>query len=1002
MYAGQQILKDAPALLQEKAPRLWDQFVRPRTLKQPFGIQDIIKRPFTGEDLIGKGIRAGIAPSEDILAGMTSKEKGVISNILQRLASEGGFADLPTRKEIAALAAKEGKTVAQFIKEGGVAKIAAAISKTVAPKGVVSQFPEAVKESPETLPGFKEFLTPATTKGEVLSKILALEDYKKIHTVVTDQEVQRLAKSMVGKDPAQAQLFALDPKRIDKPSAAVGIELLRYYQDRGDFESALAILDPLSDKFTKAGQTVQAAKLYAHLKPEAVLLKAQKIINQANKSRWAWQKQLNLDESTARQLSELSKQAQGATGDLQLELQEQIQSTLQQLKPTSFLQRVESTQTIAQLLNPKTLVRNIMGNEIFWRIDRLSHYVATPIDWARSKITGGERYITFKSAKTGQWWESWFKGAKPFSKGIAKGGKQALEGTSRHGTKFSLRAPSFKSRWNPMRYLEKAMSVGLRSFDTAAYERARTQTINELAYLKALNEGLKGKALNEAAKRYATGVNESILQTAEKYGTYAIYEDDNVLSLGFGKLKNVLNLGKPFGIGSMTTKYPRIPGALIMRALEYSPAGFLKSAYQIAKPFAKYGKEGTGKIPVREIELALSRAIVGTLGFTGMGYFLARKGIITGERDPNRRVYAFERELGGGQYQVEIDKLTRWVRSGFKEEALAPQIGDRKYTYDWAQPLAVSLSIGANMQQNVERNALEEEKKGIFAGTPGVVATSIAGGIKTLTEQPLVSGVQKLFSKKDPVEGLVEVIAGMPSSFVPTALNQVGQLEDNVQLETYDQSIFKKALKMAKAKMPKIIRKRLPGQELPKRYTVFGEEKKRFEKPSAFNVMFNPGFVSTFNPTPAAQMVLEIYNATGETKQMPLIAPRRLTFYGKEFPLDGQRISTFQRNIGETTQRAFEKLAEHKGFGKLDNFEKANKLNLILSNIFEAEKFAILTKQERQFLWKNISPKQQKNLMMRLRRATQWQSPERRKAKKDISELIVPPRTSNVLAGNLG
>jgi hypothetical protein len=75
---------------------------------------------------------------------------------------------------------------------------------------------------------------------------------------------------------------------------------------------------------------------------------------------------------------------------------------------------------------------------------------------------------------------------------------------------------------------------------------------------------------------------------ADEYGKYVTFQDNTPLSNLLTKGKQGLNyvstkaitLGtkptKDFGLGDLILKYPKTPGNLIMRALEYSPAGVIR------------------------------------------------------------------------------------------------------------------------------------------------------------------------------------------------------------------------------------------------------------------------------------------------------------------------------------------------------------------------------------------------------------------------------------------
>src|SRR3990167_2795767 len=93
---------------------------------------------------------------------------------------------------------------------------------------------------------------------------------------------------------------------------------------------------------------------------------------------------------------------------LKVEFAEELQSILSQIPRPGILRKVSMIQTLAQLLNPKTLLaRNPLGNEIFYRMERLNKYLSSAVDWTRSTLTGGERYVTFRTPKQGEFWKSW-------------------------------------------------------------------------------------------------------------------------------------------------------------------------------------------------------------------------------------------------------------------------------------------------------------------------------------------------------------------------------------------------------------------------------------------------------------------------------------------------------------------------------------------------------------------------------------------------------------------
>lgn len=780
-------------------------------------------------------------------------------------------------------------------------------------------FARSVRLSPETAQPIKESLKEIPLTYESLQ----------------NRQIIDSAKLRVNNSVDDAKKFIYDSIEPDAEVTATGIELMRHYQKNKDYLSAINIADQLAEKLTKAGQSIQAAKLYANLSPEAVLIKAQKLVREANKNKPFWQKEIQLSEDTAKNLSELAEKMKTATGDLKMELADEIGSILRQIPISGVGRKISMAQTLAQLLNPKTiLVRNPLGNELFYRLERMTKYAMTPIDMIRSKLTGTDRVITFKSAKQGEYWKNFMKGLRAGWKGLSPAGLTS---------QYDIYAPAFKSKWNPLTYLEKTLGATLRSFDYAAYSRAKNSVIGELGYLKALNEGKKGVELKYLAKQYASEVDDAILQIADDYGKYVTYQDNNLISKGFQSLKKGLNVGQEFGVGDLVLKYPRTPGALLMRGLEYSPAGFLRSVYEIANPLLK-GKN----INSREVLMSLGRAIVGSLGLTGLGYYLADKGIITGKSGSDKDVSYLESAVGGGQYRINLSALKRWVLSGFKETQT--QDGDTIYSYDWAQPVALAISLGANMNKNVKESELTGKKKGALSGTAGTLVSSLGGAIETLTEQPLISGVKRFIGGQSPIDSILDTIESMPSSFTPTLLNQFRQVEDPISRQTYDPKMFERAINKVKARIPFI------AESLPKKYDTLGNEQTFPQDPNLFNIFLNPGFISEYKPSDAAQLVLNIYNETGETKQFPKVAPKKLTFQGKVVELSGEQYSKFQKDIGEKTGIVFGELARNDKFVNGNNDDKIKILDYVLGKTYAQEKFKILTSEQKELLIKSFSP----------------------------------------------
>ncbi len=780
----------------------------------------------------------------------------------------------------------------------------------------VRSFPVSVARSPKT----KDEL-----KFGVLAEIY--EGGRGAYEPVKLKDVYAQAGEIVDKTPDVAVSMVYGEGKPSALQTAVGIRLIEKYQNEGDFDKAIDAALTLSEKLTRNGQAIAAARLINWATPEGAIITAQRQIRNTVKGltrtgRMSEEEARLLLENPASEEAQavaqkyglptltpdIAEKIKGLTDVLQnakdeaarWEAMAELKAFLQSLKPSSLLRKISTAQIIAQLFNLKTQIRNILGNELFYRLERINKFVATPIDWARTKLTGKPRTITFSTGGQSGFWE-----------GFLKGWSAGWKGVSPHGleTQFDIgKGLAFNPQGNPaervLSFLERALRATMYGFDYAAYNRAYKQTLGELAVLRAINEGQK--ATKELIEQYMREADANLMSIAEQYGKYVTFQDDNLISKTLASVKQIMNFHKEFGLGDLVLKYPRTPGALLARGLEYSPAGFVRSAYQIIKAVQK----GTVENDIRDIVLGLSRAITGTVGLTGLGYFLYDVGVITGPTETDSDVAAMQRQLGTHPYRVNVTALKRWVMSGFNPDAAKPQEGDLFVSYDWAQPVAMAIAMGANTAKEAENarlKSIKEKVTSVATGIPALFTEGISAGVETLVEQPVLSGVLRFFTRhgNEPAgqsitRNLIYAMEGAPASFVPTLLSQLRALTDNTARITWSKSPIQQAISQVKYKIPGL------ASTLPPAYTTLGQPKETYPGGATlFNVFLNPAYVNRYRPTKEQLMPLEVWRETGETTQFPRAVDRYFMIGGRRIDLTPEEMSEYQRILGTLTQRGF-------------------------------------------------------------------------------------------------
>lgn len=587
----------------------------------------------------------------------------------------------------------------------------------------------------------------------------------------------------------------------------------------------------------------------------------------------------------------------------------QMMNLIAEQTPTNMGEFLSGIQTIGQLLNPKTAIRNVIGNTGFMATENVKDVVAAPIDAAVGLVTG-KRTKFMPDLKTQ---------AKGLSKGFKEGFEDALNNvnTAPGSTQFELpKASIFKGNSKFAKFgkgLEKVLNVELRAPDRAFFQAA---------YDESLRQQMKANKINDVAEITQEMMDEAVLD-----GLYRTFQDDNIASNLFSRLKKGLNTiginDGAFGLGDLVIKYPKTPGSLLSRAVEYSPAGFFGTVTEMAKPFVK-GEAFNQKAFVDKT----ARALTGTVGLVGTGAILHRMGIISGRGDDDWDINETKERMGLGQYRLNISALKRFVFSGFNPESAKADTGDKIVNYDWFQPNSVMLAMGADIDAN----------KGTNSGLIGKAAAALSESANTLTEQPLVTGLNKLFKYGDIPAGVSEVVAGMPASMIPTFLNQIKQLTDNTRRNADDPNIAKKAVNLVKNKIPGL------AQSLPAQVDTKGEDKEMYQGGgnNLFNVLFNPAFESNLKDDPVGQEVLRIYRDTGESSQAPRSIGKTIQINNQSVKLTAKERQEMQRYTGKLTEAMFKKILQNKGFEELPDAEKVKVMSNIISDIHTAAKIQLL------------------------------------------------------------
>lgn len=765
--------------------------------------------------------------------------------------------------------------------------------------------PEIVPELRASLAGFYEPQTNAATYAEARARIDAAPDLQSVK-----------ASLLVEKNPTAV-------------SQATGLELIRKFQAEGKLQDAADVLYDMSVKAKTQGQAIQILSTLSRDTPEGVAAFAQRLFGR---------------KLTAEELAQINvamaRVNAAKAPEVKLARQAMLLDELARKSGhgAKWDDKATGAMNIAMLLNPKTIIRNIGGNVVMASADLTADMISPVVDAGVSVFTGR------RTVSGPQMME--------YARGLGTPARDFKAGFDQARSEGATRLASFREGLDTMAVMAKLVSTSktevgdiaraYRSTFSSPLMRALEKTMNVVmgGPDRAFYSGRLRSSLASQMKAEGTTVpTAAMIDQASLEAARAVYQDANFVSTALRDVRSTLNrvstFGKSsrFGAGQAIVPFVQVPGSLLMRGLEYSPAGFLKAAAESVGPLLP------GKRPFnqREFSQAFSKALVGSGLIAGTGYMLAKLGIVSGTPETDPKVRAVTRSLGFGGYTVNVSAFKRAFQSMDWKTPQPHDAGDVHVSYDWAQPMAFPAAVGASLAESEQRAKLAGER-GKVVEAPSRVLTALMSGARTLEEQPLLTGLTGFMTSAananregaGMIEALATSMATLPGQYVPTASRQVQQLMDNRVYETRGTDKLETAWQSAAANIPGLAaelgfkpRSGLLG-DMAERYQANGN--------SFFNVIVNPAFVTKVKSDPELREIYRLWEQTGQTSQIPGQVDAKLTINGKPKILTSPERADMQQFVGRVTRDAYKQLMRSEGYANASDEQRAKVLAQVVSS----------------------------------------------------------------------
>ena len=726
----------------------------------------------------------------------------------------------------------------------------------------------------------------------------------KYYDTMTNQEVLKQAKKELDNGGSKETLkwFAKEPTHATPSDIAKGWILLKQYQDKGDYDSVVQVAKKMRLMGTTTGRTLQMYAIMERLTPQGMVKYAQAELSEAfeemvkNKSK-AWIDKYKSDfELTPSEtkfimdtMLEVSKMKDGYEKNVKLA---EIQKLMTDKLPPEKGAGIKAWMRISMLFNPKTQVRNVLGNTVIAPVNAVSDVFASGIDKMVSKKTGVRTTGTINlNSYTSGFKQGLYESYNDFKKGI---NTRNVE-----GNRFEIgEGKSFNDKTligHKLNQVDNLLSFMLDAGDRGFYEAAFTNSIN--------NQMILNNTKTVTPEMIDIATTEALQRTWQDNNEYTRF----VLNTRKG-LNKLMSIGN-YGLGDILIPFAKTPANLTKAIVDYSPIGLVHS---LVEGHNLKNAIETGQFTAQQqhkFVQDLGKAVAGTMLYV-IGYALANAGAISGKNDEDKDTANFMKNtLGISPYSIKI--------------------GNKTFTYDWAQPVAAPFAIMSDFMSSNDEDASILEKS----------ISAFNTGFNIVVEQSFMQSIKTVLDNKDGIAtGIQEAIMELPSRAIPTLSKQIVDLTDGTQRQTF---VYGKPLETAKNK----VLAKIPGTSKALAPTVdtMGREIKKYGgKNNIFNVFFNPANVNNENISKSAGEIYRLYQETGRTDLMPRVSPYYINHKGEKIVLSNEDKSRFQKISGDIIEQNVQKIMKSSQYQYLSDEEKADIIQDIVNYSYNKARFDVL------------------------------------------------------------
>lgn len=677
---------------------------------------------------------------------------------------------------------------------------------------------------------------------------------------------------------------------ISKENTAIGWALYNNAANSGDVETAIDVLDTIVKRQRNAAQALQATRLLKQQDTSTQLYAAQRSVENLTEDLKKQYGEKAPDLKIDRDLAE--KFLNAKDDDARTEAMKEIYRDIGRQMPSRFIDKWNAWRYFSMLGNPRTHVRNIVGNVGFVPAVTVKNVIGAGIESAANAVSGGKvgrtkAILTTKDAGL----------IKAAWSDYANIREQAL-GSGKYNDNVNVRQEIEEGRTvfklKPLEAMRKFNSTALDAEDAWFSKPHYAAALAQFCKANGITaeQVFGGKGI-EAAREYA-------IREAQK----ATYRDTNAFSQMISDLGRYRGDNKMKRLGSTLAEgilpFRKTPANILVRGVEYSPIGFLKS---ISYDLVQVQK---GNMQATEMIDRAAAGLTGT-GLMMLGLYMAKEGILRGSGGDDEKKKKFDELQGHQEYAMELPNGT-------------------SITLDWLAPEALPFFVGANLYEQMQANNGYLTMSDMLQAASNVTDPLLSMScLQSLNDVFDAVG----YASSGDTNALTSAVASAATSYltqgIPTVFGQAERTGESERMTTYtDKNKFltpdmQYALGKASARIPGVDYGQIPFIDAWGRTENSGGVVAR-----AFNNFANPAYTSKVSGSKMEDELSRLYEATGEAKVLPQRAPKSFTVNKENKQLTGEEYVKYATKRGQTSYKIVSELTGLASYKSMSDGDKAD------------------------------------------------------------------------------